>query len=72
MKNLGFNSQCDEILLLLKDREMTQSELADVTGLSAYIIRDRLSLMKDTGEIVSYREKGRVLYKLAETQEPER
>lgn len=69
MKNPGFNAQCDEILLRLRDGDMTCEELSDVTGLPLYTVRTRLALMKDTEEIVSYREKGRVLYKLAETQE---
>ena len=65
MKNIGLNVQCDEILLILKDREMTRSELVEITGLSVSVVRDRLALMKETGEIVSRREKNRVLYRLA-------
>jgi ArsR family transcriptional regulator, virulence genes transcriptional regulator len=54
-----------EIINLLKDKEMSNSELMQTTGLSKVSITQHMNVLKSKGVIVARREGVQLLYRIA-------
>jgi ArsR family transcriptional regulator len=63
-KTLG-NAKRIEILTVLKDRELSVSELADILGISSANVSQHLAVMRQKGILTTRREGVNIYYKIS-------